>query len=248
MSQIADGFFLLFRGFREMFGVKGKWWLLTVPILLNLLIFVVLVWALLQWPLPAVFGWLSLELFAKWASFAIVGKVIAWLVLILVFSLVLILYALVFSLIAEVLGAPFYEEIGMRIDKKKGVSVVERPWYKEVWFAVTQESRKLVVLVLVSLVIFVLQFAPVVGQLLSMVLGFGLLVITAGADAVGPALARRGLMLRDRRKWVLGHLRPVLGLGIAKALGLVVPAFNIVVLPMASAGGTLLVQKYGQDT
>ena len=158
--------------------------------------------------------------------------------------LVLMVYAFVFPMIPVVDGAPFYEAIGARIDEDAKQPIVERPWYAEVKLAIDQEWRKLVVLALLSVLVFVLQFAPVIGQVLSLIIGFAVLILTLGADSVGPALARRGLMLGDRRRWVLKHWRPVVGIGLAKALGLFVPVLNIVVLPMAAAGGTLLVQIY----
>jgi len=95
-------------------------------------------------------------------------------------------------------------------------------------------------------VIFVLQFLPGVGQVIGVVGGALMLVITLGADAVGPPLARRGLTLGDRRRWVIKHLMVVCGLGTAKAIGLIIPILNIVVLPIAAVAGTLLVQTYEQ--
>lgn len=235
MNQIADGFFFLFRGARELTQTNGILWLLVVPVLLNLAIFAVCLWAVVWLLIPALLGWLTALTF---------GVVLVWIITILIFLLLFVVYAFVFSMVAEVIGAPFYEGIGGKIDKKYKHEVVERSIGEEIVLAISQESRKLVAIIVVGFIVFVLQFAPVIGQLLSAGLGFAVLVITLGADAVGPALARRGLMLGERRKWVLRHLRPVIGMGLAKALGLVVPVFNIIVLPFASAGGTLLVQKY----
>lgn len=237
-KYISDGFFFLFRGGEAVLKTKGAGWLLIVPILVNLGLFGLFVLGFWAWGVPTLTG---LALFAEGAWW--VGALV-WTGIIAVFLLMLIGYAFIFSMIAEVIGAPFYEEIGARIDKAAKAAIVERSIWQEVWLAVTQESVKLALLGVVVLFGFVLQFLPGVGQLVSAGFGFCVLIVTAGADAVGPALARRGLMLGDRRKWVIKHLFPVLGLGAAKALGLVVPIFNIIVLPMASAGGTLLVQKY----
>lgn len=237
-KYISDGFFMLFRGLEALFKTKGAGWLLVVPILVNLGLFVLFALGFWAWGVPALTELAVIGERAWWVA------TLLWIGIVAVFLLVLIGYAFVFSIIAEVIGAPFYEEIGVRMDKAAKQGIVERPWYKEVWFAITQESVKLVLLGVVVLFGFVLQFLPGVGQVLSVIFGFGVLIVTSGADAVGPPLARRGLMLSDRRKWVIKHILPVLGLGAAKALGLVVPVFNIVVLPMAAAGGTLLVQKY----
>ncbi|PIR47389.1 hypothetical protein COV06_03865 [Candidatus Uhrbacteria bacterium CG10_big_fil_rev_8_21_14_0_10_50_16] len=242
LHQMSDGFFLLFRGARVMVEIPGAWWLLTIPILFNVGIFVAMILIGWQWIAPIVAGFLG----ASFESFWLV--LLMWIVYLLFFFLVLLGYAFFFSLIAEVVGSPFYEELGARLEKQHNQVIIERPWYKEILFTITQESRKAVLLGVVVMIGFLLQFLPVVGQVLSGVLGFGVLLVTSGGDAVSPALARRGLMLGDRRRWVVKHLGPVLGLGTAKALGLLIPFFNIFVLPMSAAAGTLLVQKYNSSS
>lgn len=237
LHQTADGFFLLFRGVRVMFGVPGAWWLLTIPLLLNLGIFVCTLIGVWKWIMLVVPGLIGSGYESVWLV------VLTWMVYLIFLFLALLVYAFLFSMIAEVIGAPFYEELGVRLDRQENRAFVERPWYREVWFALTQESRKALLLGAVVVIGFFLQFFPVVGQILSGVLGFVVLLVTAGGDAVGPALARRGLMLGERRKWVLTHLGPVLGLGAAKAVGLLIPFVNIFVPPVAAVAGTLLVQE-----
>lgn len=238
MTDIAKGFFLLFRGWRALVSTRGGFRLALIPLVLNVALFGFFVAALVLWIMP----WLTA--FSATVAFGVWLKTIIWVATLL---LVLIAYAFVFPMIAEVIGAPFYETIGARMDEEAKQPIVERPWYTEVKLAIDQELRKLVVLALLSVLVFILQFAPVIGQMLSVAIGSFVLILTLGADSVGPALARRGLMLGDRRRWVFQHLRPVIGIGIAKALGLFVPILNVVVLPMAAAGGTLLVQTYDKQ-
>ncbi len=236
----SEGFAFLLRGAHELRQTPGVWWLMGVPVLINLALFAGLVVFLINLT-PALVSWLTVGEATWW-----LWSILAWIATILIYVAVLLLYAFAFSIIAEVLGSPFYEEIGARVDKRHGVAIVERPWYQEVWLAAVQESRKLVALAVAGLIIFVLQFLPGVGQAVGVVGGALMLVVTLGADAVGPPLARRGLMLGDRRRWVIRHLIVVCGLGTAKAIGLTIPILNIVVLPIAAAAGTLLVQTHEQ--
>lgn len=226
---------MLFRGAQALRRVPHGARLLAIPIAINALLFVIVAAVLMTWGLQALFTWIAPDA---------LGAVLTWAIRVFVFLLLLLLYAFVFPIVAEVVGAPFYEEIGARLDRAAGVAVVERGWRQEIALMIGQESRKLALMFAVGVVIIFLQFAPIVGQALSVALGFFLLVLTLGSDAVAPALSRRGLLLRDRRVWVSAHWPAVAGLGMAKAAGLFVPLFNIVVLPMAAAGGTLLVQSY----
>ena len=235
-SRFAHGFSFLWRGAGELRRTPGAWWLMVVPVFINLALFVGLVVWLINIT-PTLMGWFT---FGAWGGWV----VLAWIIAVFVYAAIVILYAFLFSIVAEVLGAPFYEEIGVRVDKRHGAAIVERPWYQEVWLAIVQESQKLAVLLVIGFAMFLLQFLPGIGQILSIVGGVTILAVTLGGDAVGPALARRGYMLGDRRRWVLKHLMVVSGLGAAKAIGLIIPILNTVVLPFAAAGGTLLVQKY----
>ena len=226
----------MWRGWGEMFRVKGIWWLLVAPVIINMALFAVAIAFYYTRVAPFVFRLFENE--------GVLANALEWIVAIAFLVALVIVYAFLFSIVAEILGAPFYEEIGARVDKRHNISIVERPWYKEVLMTISQESRKLVAIGCVMILAFFLQFIPIVGQVVSAVIGFAMLVLTLGADAVGPALYRRGLMLNARRRWVLKNAMPVIGMGLAKALGLVIPVLNIVVLPMSASGGTLLVQKY----
>ncbi len=221
-----------------MFQVKGVLWLLVVPVMVNIALFAGAIFVLVTKFIP----WI-VELIGngggRWYELTL-----EWIVIILLTLIFLVVYAFLFSIIAEIIGAPFYEEIGARVDKNHKVQIVERPWYKEVVMTISQEAQKLVALGGIMILMFFMQFIPVLGQLVSASLGFGLLVLTLGADSVGPALYRRGLVLGARRKWVIRNWLPVVGMGMAKALGLIIPVLNIIVLPVSAAGGTLLVQKY----
>ncbi|MBI2476724.1 EI24 domain-containing protein [Candidatus Uhrbacteria bacterium] len=238
MRAFMEGFFLFWRGARLLRTTSRVWALCVVPVILNALLFVAVVFVLVVFVWPVLADWTTFSWAPHWLL-----TLFAWVIRAAVLVLFFVIYAFLFPIIAEIVGAPFYEAIGARVDAEAGVSIVERPWYREVTMTVNQEARKLVALMGIGVFIFVLQFAPVVGQVLSAVIGFGALVVTLGADGVGPALTRRGLTLHARRAWVLKHLRLVMGLGVAKAIGLAIPVLNIVVLPIAAVGGTLLVQK-----
>ena len=59
-------------------------------------------------------------------------------------------------------------------------------------------------------------------------------------DSAGPALDRRRLRFRDKRRWVLEQPGLMLGYGAAAFLACLVPGLNLAALPVLVAGGTLL--------
>jgi CysZ protein len=63
-------------------------------------------------------------------------------------------------------------------------------------------------------------------------------------DSAGPALDRRRLRFRDKRRWVLRHPGLMLGYGAAAFLACLVPGLNLAALPVLVVGGTLLALRH----
>jgi CysZ protein len=63
-------------------------------------------------------------------------------------------------------------------------------------------------------------------------------------DSASPALDRRRLRFRDKRRWVLDQPALMLGYGAAAFLVCLVPGLNLLAMPVLVAGGTLLVLRH----
>jgi CysZ protein len=86
-------------------------------------------------------------------------------------------------------------------------------------------------------VVFLLGLIPVLGPFLSLAWG-GRAVAFQMTD---PALTRRGLAFRDKRRWHRAWRAESAGCGLAGMVGLLVPLANLLLGPALVAGGTLLV-------
>ena len=84
---------------------------------------------------------------------------------------------------------------------------------------------------------FLLGLIPLVGPFLSLAWG-GRAVAFQMTD---PALTRRGLAFRDKRRWHRAWRAESTGFGLAGMVGLLVPLANLLLGPALVAGGTLLV-------
>ena len=80
---------------------------------------------------------------------------------------------------------------------------------------------------------------PVVGQAVSLV-GFALTAIYLGIDYVDWPAARRDWSVRDRLAFARRHLPAVAGFGTGVWLLLFIPLVNLLFMPAAVAGGTIL--------
>ncbi|WP_394344516.1 EI24 domain-containing protein [Haloactinospora alba] len=151
-----------------------------------------------------------------------------------------------FSGVTLALGAPLYDKIAEEVDDELGNAPQESD--EGVVGSVLRSVRQSLVLVLISAVVAVALFAggfvPVLGQtvipVVSVLFGSWLL----GAELVGAAFDRRGLLrLRDRQRHMRGRRMRVLGFAVPTYLMLAVPFLAIVVFPAASAGGTVLARN-----
>ena len=85
--------------------------------------------------------------------------------------------------------------------------------------------------------VFLLGLVPVVGPFLSLAWGSRAVAF----QMTDPALARRGLAFRDKRRWHRAWRAESMGFGLAGMVGLLVPLANLLLGPALVAGGTLLV-------
>jgi CysZ protein len=135
-----------------------------------------------------------------------------------------------FTVIAQIIGQPFYERISDRVEHQLGAppAGADAPWWRSFPRA-SLESALLLGLTVVP----VLQAA---------VAGFFLAV-----ELLAIPLERRGLHLAGRLRFVWRHRAQTLGFGITAFLLFLVPLMNVLAMPGAVVGATLLVRRLGGE-
>jgi CysZ protein len=154
-----------------------------------------------------------------------------------------------FTVIAQIIGQPFYERISDRVEHQLGAfpAGADAPW----WRSFPRASLESVLLLALTLActapLFVLGLFPVVGQtvvpvLQALVAGFFLAV-----ELLAIPLERRGLHLAGRLRFVWRHRAQTLGFGVTAFLLFLVPLLNLLAMPGAVVGATLLVRRLSGD-
>ena len=155
-------------------------------------------------------------------------------------SVVVLIYT--YAAITLAVGDPFYERIWNAVEVGLGDEPMEPKGgiWRAIGRGIGNALRLLLLALLISLLLFVLGLVPVVGQVLSPVLGafFGGWVLSL--ELTGFAFDARGLRLRDRRRLLGVRRSRTLGFGVATYLLFLVPFAAIIVMPAAVAGATLL--------
>jgi CysZ protein len=150
-----------------------------------------------------------------------------------------------FTVIAQIIGQPFYERISDRVEHQLGAppAGVDAPWWRTFPRASLESALLLALTLACTAPLFVLGLFPVVGQsvvpvLQALVAGFFLAV-----ELLAIPLQRRGLHLAGRLRFVWRHRAQTLGFGVTAFLLFLVPLMNVLAMPGAVVGATLLVRR-----
>jgi CysZ protein len=239
VREFAGGAGLLVRGFGLVAGRRRLFLLGALPPLITSVIFLALLITLitnLDGLVPAITGFAG-----GWPAalrdiiqVAVGTGLVGGSVLIMV---------LVFSAFTLLIGSPAYDKIAEHTDAELGPlpDVAELPWTASAARSVRQSLGLVVVSLAGSLAFVLLGLIPVVGQMLIPVLSaiFGSWMLTI--ELLGPAFERRGLLRLADRRAAMGRRRArTLGFAIPTFLLMAIPFLAILVLPAATAGGTML--------
>ena len=154
-----------------------------------------------------------------------------------------------FTVIAQIIGQPFYERISDRIEHQLGSvpAGADAPWWRSFPRASLESALLLALTLACTAPLFLLGLVPVLGQtvvpvLQALVAGFFLAV-----ELLAIPLERRGLHLAGRVRFVWRHRAQTLGFGVTAFLLFLVPLMNVLAMPGAVVGATLLVRRLGGE-
>lgn len=220
-------------------GRRPRLWLLvSIPLLINVFVFVVLIgWGFSEFA-ESLHGWL--EGFQGWYWAALL-----WLAKILFGVIVLVVVYFIFTPVALLIASPFNDRLAENVEKTYGFAIQEqRPFlrtaFAEAGYAIVSEVKKLAVAFGVLLALILLNFLPIVGSLVYAVAAFLWSCWCAGLEFTGYAMDRRHFGLG--RKWALlrRYPAPAFGFGTMTVLLLMIPFLNVLVVPVSAVGGTML--------
>src|SRR4029450_5473904 len=150
-----------------------------------------------------------------------------------------------FTVIAQIIGQPFYERISDRVEHQLGAPPpgADAPWWRTFPRASLESALLLALTLACTAPLFVLWLFPVLGPPVApvfqaLVAGFFLAV-----ELLAIPLERRGVHLAGRLQFVWRHRAQTLGFGVTAFLLFLVPLMNVLAMPGAVVGATLLVRR-----
>ncbi len=229
------------RGIRVFLATPGVRLLGIVPVLIAAVL-VLAALALLVTRLAAVAAWLT-PFADSWPQTTRTSLRDAVGVAVLLGALLLAVLA--FATLANVIGQPFYERISDRVERRLGAPPpgAGGPWWRTLPRATAESAVLLALVVGANLPLVLLELVPVLGQSLVPVVQAVVSGFLLSIELLAIPLERRGLHLRARLRFAWRHRAPVTGFGVAAFLLFLVPLANVVAMPGAVVGGTLLVRR-----
>jgi CysZ protein len=198
------------------------------------------------WSSPTGEGWLATV--ARYLHSAL-----GWVLAIAIFLIGVIAVALTSSVVA----APFNDALSEAVERiqgsKSASSLTLMGVLRDLRRTLVLECAKLSLYLVVMVPLFVLSLTvPVAGPAIYAVVAFYFTTIYFALDYVDWPASRRGLGLRKRIGLLAHHFGAMLGFGIGVWLFMYIPLLNLLFMPGAVAGGTLLFldltpQRQGSD-
>jgi CysZ protein len=245
-AEFAAGVRLLGRGF-GMYAKYPKLLLLgLIPALISFVLLVAAFVVLLVF-LNDLGGWITSWFADGWSSDA--RNAVRLLIQAALVVGALWLGVVTYTAVTLIIGDPFYEKISERIEDRLGGAgdLPTLPWYRTLPRNAADSIRVIGTQLLLAVPVLLIGLVPFVGQVVAPILGLLIGGWLLSVDLTGIPFNRRGVYLAERRRWLRQHRALALGFGMPVAALSLIPFANILVIPAAIAGGTLLTRRlHGQ--
>lgn len=241
MKSFASGARFLGTGFAVLLRSPKHLVLGAVPALLSAVLLLGCLGTLIYFS-PDLVSWLT-PFADGWAEFA--RQALRVLLAIALVGAAGLLGALSFIALTLLIGGPFYEIIAEHAEEQLDLDTSgDGAGFARQLARGVRDSLKLVAIALPgAILLFLIGLIPVAGQIGALVLGalFGAWVISL--EMVGLVFGRRGLPFGERHRRLREHRAMVLGFGLPAYLLCLVPVLQLVVIPAAVVGGTMLAHR-----
>lgn len=226
---------------------------IIVPILVNVILGVVLYigllffgWQISQAVMVNLITHLDVVLAGLPSWFGPLNDFVFGLVFLFRFLLGIILLILTGFILVQfgvILGAPWYGKLSEKLEELRTgtVDIIEIGLIADIWRVILFEFKKFTLIILMVLPLFLLNFIPVVGTLLSAVGGITVTATITCLDFFDVILERRRLQFRQKLGIVWKSLPESAGFALVCLLLISVPLINLLTIPVCIGGGTLFV-------
>ena len=222
------------------------WGMATAAIVVNVLLLGILLGSTLYWGIPMLESFVASSVAWAGSSEVLLWLVTAlkWIVWVLVVPAAMLLSFLLLVLVGQAVASPFLDILSEQVEQRVLNTPAEPNSIKRVISSIIIALGDLFwgvfLLVVVNIPLFLISWIPGVGTGVAAILSFSFSALLLAHEFVGLSLARNLVSYRQRWRTVWQNRWLALGMGTTVTVILFVPGLNLVLLPLAAVGGTLL--------
>jgi len=249
INNLVSGIRFFFQGIAIIFSADVKKFVI-MPLIINLVLFSAAIY-LLATQYESLISWLTPELPAWLPSF--ITSLLEWfigLLWVLFSAVALIIIFFGFTIIANIVGAPFNTYLAAAIEfKLTGVQSIDprTGFFKILVESVSGEIKKLVYFLIWMIPLLIITVIPVI----NVVSPFLWAIFSAwmlSLQYVDYPLGNRGFNFSKIRYTLSQHRILSLGFGGSATLATMIPILNFLVMPVSVAGATIMTVKALTDS
>lgn len=164
------------------------------------------------------------------------------LVIIVLFAVI----GLLFLQFGVILGAPWYGKLSEKLEENRrgSVEIIEVGIVRDIGRAVLFEVKKLALVISLGVPLLLINFIPVVGNVVSTIGSVLLTGTIICLDFFDATLERRRLSFRHKIKLIYQSLPATASFSLTCFFLISLPLLNIITIPICVSGGTLFVCDY----
>lgn len=233
-NNIINGLNHLTRGAQLIVRPELRWFVF-VPVMINIVLFVILTGILID-QFGLALTWL-LDWIPSWLDF------LAWILWMLFSAVLLLVYGYSFSILTNIIAAPFYGILADRTEALlKGQGAEPEPLSKMIPRTLGREMVKLWYFIVRGVAIFILtlflSWIPLVNILVPIII-FVWGAWTMAIQYVDYTADNHQLAFPSMRNRLASKKYSSVGFGSLVMIGTMIPLANIIILPIAVVGGTV---------
>ncbi|MEO8514733.1 MAG: EI24 domain-containing protein [Ignavibacteria bacterium] len=246
MKDFLFGFTYPFRSLKFFFSHSVLIKYSIAPMLINLVIYGSVFILSYYWLMGSLDKWLGIE--NSEAGFWL--KFLHTALFIIGFLLLLFVCYLIFTILGNIITAPFNEEISQRVEEivTNGNKPGKMGFWEDAYISIKGEVQKLLFYLVILLFIFLLNVIPVAGSILSTIIGIIFSCFYNALDFLDYPMTRKKMRFRDKLRITRKGKLITYGFGFASFLLMFLPVVNVFMKPILVAAGTALFYEKGYSS
>lgn len=246
MSDFLFGLSYPFRSLKFFFSHAVLIKYSIAPMIINLIIYGSIFILSYNWFMGSVDKWLGIENteVGFWLKF------LHTVLLIIGFLLLLFVCYLIFTILGNLITAPFNEEISQRVEEIVSGDTIDHKmgFWEDACISFKGELQKIIFYLVILLLIFSLNIIPVVGSFLSFIIGIIFSCFYNALDFLDYPMTRKKMRFRDKLNITRKGKLITYGFGCSAFLLMFLPVVNVFMKPILVAAGTSLYYEKGYSS